>query len=261
MSVKFDKTLAIIALLLTAAGFVGHYFLPMKRVLLHPQDVNVQQLYGFHSAASGISAKWLDKDNYEWSCEYQAGDDYGCGWDIYWDPAFEKGTDFSRYEALELSLDYAGSASRIRVYMRNFNEEYSRTDDVLTPKFLSVTIPVAETKAPVLIKLSEFSVASWWLQEQNIRRQWSRPEFDNITKIGVDFIEPGNHKVKVNHIVLVGRWVRTETLLFIILGFWMAVFLLEGFVRFYLLLKKSQQERNLIKMLEDKKTYPGGRKR
>lgn len=261
MTIKIEKHLLAFGLLATALIFIGYYFLPEKRVQLHPGDASVPRMYGFIDAQTGNSGSWINEAEHEWLCNYEPDHEFGCGWEVYWDPYFTNGMDFSRYDAVEISLDYTGPAKRIRLYMRNFNSAYASSNDSPSTKFLSMTFPVQEAAAPVRVRLVEFNVASWWLQEFNVRRRWALPEFDNITKIGVDFIEPGIHKTRVNTIVLIGKWIHTETLLLIILGFWMTVFLFDGLVRFYLLLKKSQQERQLIRILEEKqRSLEEGRK-
>ena len=212
----------------------------------------MQAIYGYIDPVNGQNSSWSNQGNHEWVCEYAPTHRHGCGWDVYWDPNYVNGIDFSRYNAVEISLKYEGTASRIRVYMRNYNPAYATPNDASSNKFLAMNFRLSEIEKPVVIKLSEFSVASWWLRERNIRRRWSLPEFDNITKIGVDFIEKGSHKTQVESIVLIGSWIRTETLLSSILAFWMSVFLLEGIVRFYQLYKKSQYSRLRIQELRDK---------
>lgn len=252
MIVYFEKRLVAVSLLLTAVIFIGHYFLPDKRFQLHPREASMPRMYGFVDAKTGNSASWVDEATNEWLCDFKPGQEFGCGWEVYWDPQFARGMDFTAYETVEISLAYTGPAKRIRLYMRNFNPAYASFNDSPSTKFLSMTFPVEEAVAPVRVALDEFNVAAWWLQEYKVRRRWARPELDNITKIGVDFVEPGLHRTRVDQIVLIGKWVRTETLLLVILGFWMTVFLLDGLARFYLLLKKSQDERHLIRALEEK---------
>lgn len=238
--------------LLTLIVIIGHYVLPQKRVVVYPSASNEPRLYGFPRANIGRSSYWINQQNNEWGCKYEIFHSYGCGWELYESPKETEGIDLTAFDAIEVSMAYEGSASRIRVYLRNFNEAYADVNDVGSTKFMSVSFPVAEASGPVLIELSEFSVASWWLREKNIRRQWSLPDFNHITNIGIDFIENGTHKARVDSVALVGEWIKTEILVFIVLVFWMTVFLLQGTLRFYQLYKKAQRDRYLIKSLEHK---------
>ncbi|WP_075187084.1 GGDEF domain-containing protein [Teredinibacter haidensis] len=250
MTTVHYKYLRIIGLILTILIFVGHYFLPQKRVSIHPLATSHPQLYGYADPQSGESAYWVNESVNEWACLYKQEHVYGCGWDVYWDENYTKGIDLSVYESIELNIHYEGSASRVRVYMRNYNSAYAKEKDSLSNKMLSMTFRTDEADKPVIIHLNEFNVASWWLREREIPRQWSRPEFENITKIGVDFVEKGAHFTRVDSIVLLGKWIKTEALILLVLAFWMSVFLLEGVVRFYQLYIKSINENRLITELQ-----------
>ncbi len=239
-----------IGVLLSAVIFFVHYLLPPKRHTLYPAEPAIVALYGFTDAKVGSSAQWVDGRQKEWICNYQASHELGCGWDIRWDPFVAKGKDFRDYDALEYLIAYEGTASRIRLSLRAFDPEYAQVDDVHSTKVLSVTVPVNELNKPFVVKLSEFSVASWWLRQRNARRQWSLPQFDNVVVVGVDIIEPGVHKAEIKKIVLISEWIRTETLLIVLLGFWMLVFLGSGLVSFYRLYRRAQYERHLVTILE-----------
>jgi hypothetical protein len=244
MQFKVNRNLTIFSMLLTILVVFGHYQLPPKKLQLYPQATTMAQTYSFVDEETGHSASLIADDHYEWLCNFKPTHDYGCGWEIYWDPHFVNGIDFSAYDAVELALDYNG--------LRHYNPAYAFPNDSPSTKFMSMTFPIIEADGPVLVNFSEFSVAAWWLQEKNVRREWSLPELTNITKIGVDFIEPGEHKGRVKEIFLVGKLIRNETLFLIILIFWMSAFLIDGVVRSYQLFKKAQHERHLIKSLEDK---------
>lgn len=249
---KLCKNPVMIGLLLTVAILMAYHQLPEKRRIIYPSFDPDPQIYGFIDARSGISAQWVDWDLGKWVCDYKVGHSYGCGWNLYWDPLTGEGLNLSTYHAVEITMDYEGPASRIRFFMRNYNEEYAHPNNIRSAKFMSVTFPVEETEGPILLSLSELSVARWWLQEQNIRRRWASPEFGHIISVGVDFIEPGVHHARVTKIVLVGEWVRKEYFLFGVLAFWMTLFLLEGLLKSFRLYKTIQRERSFVRTLESK---------
>lgn len=249
---KTPKDLTSTGLLLTVVIFIGHYFLPQKQVVLHPAKNHEPQLYGFVDAKMGKSSQWVNEETSEWECNYKPYHSHGCGWELYKDPREFEGIDLTAFSAIEVALAYRGPASRIRVYLRNFNEAYAGASDVGSTKFMSASFPVVEAQTPVLLNLFEFSVATWWLRESNVSRQLSLPEFDRISNIGVDFIEPGVHRIRVEKVALIGRWIKTKTLLIIVLSFWMTVFLLQGILSFYGLYKKSQHDRHVIRSLQEK---------
>lgn len=239
-----------VGVLLSAAIFFAHYLLPAKRDTLYPAESGIVALYGYTDAKTGTSARWTDARHKEWHCEYLVTHEYGCGWDIRWDPFVTQGKDFRDYDAIEYTIAYEGSASRVRLSLRIFDPDYAQTNDVHSTKFQSATVPVSELNKPVVVNLSEFTVASWWLRQRNARRQWSLPQFDNVVVVGVDIFEPGVHKVQVEKIVLVTEWIKTDTLLVTLLSFWMLVFLGSGLVSFFRLYRRAQYERHLVTILE-----------
>ncbi len=240
---------AIAGLFITALLLAAYAIAPKKRLLVHPVDDHATELYGFTDPESGRSARWLDRQNSHWVCDYQPGHPRGCGWSLLWKSS-NTGIDFHQFDSIELALHYVGPASRVRVYLRNFNDEYAQPADVTSTKFMSMSFPAEDAEKPLNIGISEFFVASWWLKEFNVRRQWSRPEFDNIVSLGVDFVEPGLHELKVERIVLLGEWISLRAILIFILGGWITAFLLEGGWRLLQVYRATQRERSLIKDLE-----------
>lgn len=249
---KFSRNLTALGLLLTALIFLGHGHLPTKRVVIHPGANSSPILYGYIDTVSGQSSYWIDQQANEWGCSYKPDHLYGCGWQLYDPPQETDGINLAAFDAIELELSYSGPASRLRAYLRNFNTAYSVENDANSSKYMSATFPVSELSGPVRLDLHEFSVAIWWLRQWYVPRQWSQVEFDNITNIGVDILTQGDHRVQINKITLVGRWLSTKTLLFVILGFWMTVFLLEGLLRFYQLYKTSKRDSQKLHLLQAK---------
>lgn len=249
MSKLTCSNIRLVGLLLTAFIFFVYYAMPDRRVVVHPELNSFHDVYGFMDPVTGLSAQFIDTEEYAWECNYKTYHQFGCGWAVYWDRDQVLGLDLTQFDTLELSMTYSGAARRIRVYMHNFNELYSQREDPKSRKFLSMTLPLSESINPVRINLSEFSVANWWLRENNNRRQWSTPEFSNITKIGVDFIEKGKHRVAVQQIALIGKWIKITTLMYATIIGWMSAFLVEGVVRFYQLYLRSSRERRLIREL------------
>lgn len=249
---RLYRRATLIAMALTVVLFISHYYLPERRMMLWPSEQNSAELYGFADQEHGKSAYWLNQGANHWACDYKQTNGYGCGWWIPLFPVSATGVNFSQFDALEVVLDYQGPASRLRIFLRNTNPEYATLDDGNSSKVMTMSVPAVEFVKPIRIRMDEFSVASWWLLERKVNRQWAHAELDAITALGVDLIEPGKHEVRIDRISLVGRWVKTETLLIVVLSFWMSVFLLEGFVRFFQLYRTAQRNRQDIKNMEEK---------
>ncbi|SMF11619.1 diguanylate cyclase (GGDEF) domain-containing protein [Alteromonadaceae bacterium Bs31] len=229
-------------LLITIVVFIAHYFLPEKRILLDPlANKSVYSLYGYIDPQQGQSSYWLDESKNLWACNYKPEHLYGCGSSIEWNERLKDAKDFSKFEALELKLKYVGSAKRLRLSLRSYNKAYSEQGVAETNKHMYVLLPTSEiAENKVRVKLSEFSVSKWWVLENSIPRKWASPEFNNITSLGVEVAEHGDQIVQVERVELVGKWVETEAILYILILFWMIVFLVDGAFRFYQVYQSSQ---------------------
>ncbi|BCD96672.1 GGDEF domain-containing protein [Marinagarivorans cellulosilyticus] len=247
------RKVSYILLAATAILFIGHYFLPLKRLVLLPAGQVSTSLYGYTDRDLGITGYWQDQAAQKWACDYKKTDPYGCGWSLQLNTeADPSGENFNDFDALEISLDYSGPATRLRIYVRNYNPAYLSVENSGSTKVMSMTLPVGDALKPLHVKFDEFDVAWWWLRERKANWHETQLEFDSVTDIGVDLVEPGEHRVQIDQVAVVGRWVKTEALLTIVIGFWMSVFLLEGVVRFYQLYRIAQRNRENIRQVEEK---------
>lgn len=247
------RTVMATGLILSLALFLGHFLLPDKRLNLVPSNGEfTTDVYGFADRDHGKSGYWRDAATNHWACHYKPEHAYGCGWDIKLSQSPDAGMDWRIYSGIELRLSYTGPASRIRVYIRNFDRAYADPNDLNSYKAMNMSFPVTETQQPVRINLREFQVVSWWFAGYRHRLQWPLPDLSNITHMGVDVAEPGEHEIRIDSVALVGRWIETETLLFWMISFWMSVFILDGGNRFYRLYRKAQRDRQTISSLEAK---------
>lgn len=249
---RYRKTTAA-GLVVSLILFVGHFFMPTKQLeFLRNNGQYPIQLYGFPDEHSGVSAHWAEQSHNHWLCNYKPNHGYGCGWDINLGKAPGEGMDWSTYTGLRLHLRYKGPATRLRVYLRNFNAAYASPMDFESYKSMNMSFPVGEADKPIHIDLREFQVVSWWFTGKRARLESPLPELTNITHVGVDISQPGEHEVQILAVSLVGQWIKTSTLLTAMIFFWTIIFLLEGCVRFYWLYRKARRDRQAIQALEEK---------
>jgi diguanylate cyclase (GGDEF) domain len=146
--------------------------------------------------------------------------------------------DFSQYDGLAVQMDYIGKGKYVRLHLRNHNPRYSDITDFNSPKFMTAFLRTEDLKGgTTYVSLREFSVAEWWILAHNAPRDLAAVDLDNITSLGIDLIEPGQHNVRVNRIALVGERISKKNFLFCILAFWVAYLLVEAGSRYYRLLK------------------------
>lgn len=154
------------------------------------------------------------------------------------------GIDLSRYDAIRVNIHYEGRARHLRLFMRNLDPNRANDESAgENSKFMEVFLRTDDLKAGAeTIRLDEFNVAEWWVLSQNVTREDAQPAFNNIVAIGVDHVDHGIHKMKVNRIELVGERLSMATLLMGVLGFWVMLLLLEYWAR-YRHMEKTSRER------------------
>lgn len=149
--------------------------------------------------------------------------------------------DFSGYDGINVSIHYEGRANFLRLYLRNYNPEYSDSRDLSSSKFMSAFLRTEDLKAgPAYVSLKEFSVEEWWTLDNDLPRALTAPEFDRIVNLGVDHIEHGMHRMRVERIELVGTRISTENFLIFILLIWVTYLSFEGAFHYYHLRSASR---------------------
>jgi diguanylate cyclase (GGDEF)-like protein len=155
--------------------------------------------------------------------------------------------DFSRYEGMKVKIYYEGKAKFLRLYLRN-HDDPSRTAD--EQKFMSAFLRAEDLKdGETYVSLSELSVAEWWVRDANVPRKLASPQFDQIVTVGIDNIEYGVHRMRLESVELTGERISTEKLLIALLLFWSGYLLLEAGVRYYYLRKSSHHREAKINQL------------
>lgn len=244
------NALRLFAGLLTILIVVAQQYIPDKRITVLPNSNYPESIYGITNDDGTPSASWLDENAHHWRCMFSSSHGYSCGYSVSLSENNIHGVNLEDYDSLQISLDYKGDATRIRVYMRNYNPSYDRGDPVTSAKFLSTIIRTANLEDDVTITLSEFSVAEWWIRDFDIPQQHAAPEFSNIVSMGFDFVNHGEHEIKISRIELIGSWIQKESLYLSIIIFWMILIVWEGLHRFYLVYRESRAAQQKIAKLE-----------
>lgn len=169
---------------------------------------------------------WDSKQASKAICELNPSEVFPyCGFLFSLGDGVSQGVDFTEYDGIRVSVKYAGEAARLRIFMRNYDERYSKKGEVETSKFNNISVPVDDLTEPLYIKLADYSVAEWWLENARVPRELSQPEFHNIIKFGFDLTHPvpdGRHELQLERIELVGQWMSERQWYLSILMFWMA---------------------------------------
>ncbi|ENJ1789561.1 diguanylate cyclase [Vibrio parahaemolyticus] len=166
----------------------------------------------------------LKKSSYAWPY---------CGISVYTDVAKPThGIDLSNYHTIRLKLHYqkAGDGQNpshdLRLYLRNYNPEYSKPDDEYTIKYNGMQFSPSSFSETIEIPIKNLQVMTWWLADNKVDIGHSAPEFSNITRIDIatgSGAALGQHKIVIDKIEFEGAYLAQETLLFALLFSWMAL--------------------------------------
>ena len=203
--------LLLCAVVLSVLALASHPLIPKNRYLI-TTSASDYDLVSTNLPDASLAGKWAGSHKRQFTCLYpQNFDDpnYYCSWNrrFGWEPT---GVDLSKFHTINIKIDYAGSAAKLKLFARNYNPAYSKLGDFNSTKYNAVFIPVAELKDEISLSMNEFTVAEWWLIFYKIPRQLATPELNNVVTLGIDFsfpMTPGLHQVTVEKIELVVDWV------------------------------------------------------
>ncbi len=253
--------LLLIGILLTLVTVVGHRFLPERKLALEgsPTGENFFLMQSGNDAPAEI--KWVDQGRFHFACKFpEAAVDQGCsfGYQLH-GQTVDAGIDLSRYHTLNLAIRYTGKARYLRVAIRNFDARFSRTDDLNSPKYNFVNIPSRDLAKPVAIRLAEFWVPEWWIDQYDLPRSQSQPDLSNATIFSIDLrgaLAGTEHDIRIDRIEFVGDWISAEHWYLGILSLWMIVLTLYGTSRWVKMRRAHRAQRQKIaELAQEKEKY------
>ena len=208
MKVRLHLLFRITIILVTGMLILFGLNMPDKRTPIFPLPGAAVSLYSDASWGGQTSAMWTDQASNQWMCnlvQSQFAPVCGLAADL---SAEGRSMDLSQQTAIAIRMKYVGEAQRLRIYLRNHNPEYSTPEDPDSLKFNSVNIPAGQFDAPeTIIRLNEFSVEPWWLEERSMSRELSHPELDTVLSLGIDYPYPhtmGEHSIELEGIDIIG---------------------------------------------------------
>jgi diguanylate cyclase (GGDEF)-like protein len=228
---KFKLEAVVVVLLFATAAAVFFEDSILRRTLvLGPNDTNAYLAQAHTDVAAGGTSKAITdpKRPLSWQCELRAGYQYPyCAYELQFDPQGQRrGLDLARFESLDMAVDYQGSAETLRLHLKNHDPRYSKPGVNNPHKMNAIEAPLESGKQVLSLERNDFTVADWWIQENEILPELSNPQFDNIVSLEVSTgtgAPLGRHTFQVRSITLHGRVLtQAEWYLAILLG-WAAL--------------------------------------
>ncbi len=136
------------------------------------------------------------------------------------------GFDLSKYDHVEIdaTLDSPNQNNRVRLSLRNYNENYSTPNDFASLKLNSLNYLPNKEFPSKRIEFNSFRVEDSWIKEGNISFEDSKVDFSNIAFIEFvtdDVNEVGDYWLQINKISFHGQLFNELALLQIIILFWL----------------------------------------
>lgn len=240
--------------LITVSVIYAYELLPAKKMLVVPTGDIPHYIYSDTNSPNQSNIRWLDFHGMEWVCEIpNDGQPHLCGFNVFLGGGQgTEGLDLSSYKTINIDLDYSGNDQRLRFYLRNYEPGFSNINDIQTAKFNNVHVPIEYIRDDLVLSLSEFSVAEWWITGYKAPRENSLPDFHHVIAFGVDASYPGvpgTHKFKLNKLEFVGEWVARDDWYLGILVFWVSVVLVSGAISLAHLTREIRLEHQRLERL------------
>lgn len=253
LSLYLDR-IKLTIVLLTLLAVAVYYFLPPKNFTVAPWMFTYPAVYSDGEYGGPSEAAWINQASLESMCKFRQSNELqsACGVVFAWGQNPSQGLNLTRYHGMYIKLNYEGPAKQIRIYMRNWDSRYSTLDDNGSAKFASLMINVNELSDTVFVRMDEFQVADWWVDQYKVPRQHNGLDFNNVSALGIDYLSPGDHHLQVDSIRLVGEWIDHENFLLSIVSILLFVFIWESIDRFYRLFRSSHQKDAQLTDLADR---------
>lgn len=216
-----------LGLIAMAVLSVAIIFVPSERIrtsfTLIPTDYPAEVVDDAFSGGDS-QVQWLDRDSQRWQCELgSASATPYCSLQIDVTNAGDVGMDLSRYDKVTVWADYRGSASHLRIYLRNRHPNYYDPNNSFTTKYNSIELHVEELAKGLELSMDDFTVATWWLIQREVPLSFSNPEFNEVSLIEVQTgsnVRSGTHEIQLQKIVWSGPKIAQATLNQIVIIGW-----------------------------------------
>lgn len=225
------EKLLLCLVVLTVAILIFRAPILEKRIVIEPGAEGFRTMLDSDVQDGGSTyTEWIDQANLEWRCVLGKAYDYPfCGMQIYFSDSYLRGVNLTNYTHLNLWLDYEGSASAVRIFLRNSNPAYTRPDEIRSTKFNMMELDTRKGSHHDDVQFAYFRVADWWLLLYELEIQHTQIEFSNVGLIEIQTgsgLKGGEHKFKLHRLELVGVHISVETLYLTIIVVWIVAILL-----------------------------------
>ena len=262
------KNLRLSAIVITLLILAVHPFVPDRKLVLHPQPSTMINIYSDEWDNGNSSIAWKDPNSFTAECHLRDGANYPfCGLAIKFydqiktpqasnnqdDNVGITDVDLSQYDGLLIEFDYSGEAERIRFALRNVEFELKQNKELRKAKQAEAYIEADEFNAPIFIDFSLLNISDWWVTENSIRRENTRPAFNNVMEmtLHIPHTTPrGTHTLSPKRIMARGKWLAAKDLYRSIIIFWIIFIIAEAIAHSLRMRREKDHVSNSLRLLK-----------
>lgn len=245
MSTKhLSSQLLLLAILLTVIAIAAKHVLPQRSLSIVPlgqADTDYFLLDQDHP-----NAYWVDRDKFHFHCVFKEHDkDRSCNIIFMLTKDSVVGTNLQEFDNINLDIKYSGPAKTLRMAIRNFDPRFSIRENSNSSKFNFIYMRTKDLQTPLQLKLSELTVADWWVSQFDLPRDQTHPDFRNAITLAFDIegdLSGTEHDIQINKLEFTGSWVSTENWYLTILLAWLGFGTLFAFIRLIRLQRAEKQQ-------------------
>ncbi|MDT0595084.1 putative bifunctional diguanylate cyclase/phosphodiesterase [Glaciecola petra] len=150
-----------------------------------------------------------------------------CGIQIELTNDSTKGIDLSSFTEIDFKFKTSAPISdpKMKLTFRNYNDNYSVPDDLVSQKYNSIIVTANDTRQST-VPISYLHVETWWINERKIAISDSQVDVGNVSKIDIlhhDTKTGGDYIFELNALVLKGQYFSLTQLLIINSVIWILV--------------------------------------
>ncbi|AJQ93312.1 putative bifunctional diguanylate cyclase/phosphodiesterase [Gynuella sunshinyii] len=147
-----------------------------------------------------------------------------CGFTVMLSNDMRHGRDFSHFQKIRFQATYNTPQVEkgMRIYLRNFNPDYSRLNDPVTIKFNSFLLPPPDGR-PLTIPMNLLQVETWWIAKLNMNLEHAKVEVNNVSMVEVlsnTISSAGDYHMAVDQLTFQGELISGFNLAKILLAIW-----------------------------------------
>lgn len=261
---KLSHYLKLIAFTSSVVLITVCLLLPEKRLTLFPTPYTFARAYSDADMGGSSVTKWSreEEDLLELTCTlYDSHINKLCGASIKFSTEQQpqlvrkeatnftqiKGMDLERYQGIEVDINYTGQARKIHILLRNLDQKQPSTAQFKRGKVHLANLHPEEYDRTVYIPFQEFSVADWWVEENNIHRKQAAASYQNIMEVVVSLpstAKAGTHIIKLQEITAVGKYITQSQALKGLLWIWLIYAIIETLYWLYQLIIRHIRRKN-----------------